>query len=236
MRYVENYEGPFAADGSRVELSQLLWELGWRDIVGGVNGVPTVQQFNEVCGRIDRKVLELYENKLDLDGDASELMVGKEKLLDYIKDVGSRQVFFEMAAVRENIKSGETMDVILGKIQKYFADLKPNCFVEADDPFVLMTETTYKPPEERTKGSLYALATRIRGLIVITFNRYITGTEEPKKDKTIYGIEKTERANLQKADNQYKGILYGVEYREDGDGLPRKNDVFYAIKRTTKGE
>lgn len=137
---------------------------------------------------------------------------------------------------REIIRSGEKLSDTLGKLERFQRDVKPNSFVEADDPFVLMTETTYKPPEERTKGSLYALATRIRGIIIITFNRYITGVESPLKDKTVYGIEKTERTNLQKADNQYKGILYGVEYREDGDGAPRENDVFYAIKRTTKGE
>lgn len=59
MQYTENYEKNFADGGDRAPINDELWEGGWREIVGGVNGYPTSAQFNEVCGRPDRKANEL---------------------------------------------------------------------------------------------------------------------------------------------------------------------------------
>lgn len=211
MYYQEDYTKSFAEEGARTSLTTLLWGLGWKDIVGGVNGVPTVQQFNEVCGRIDRKANELRSNKLDLDGDAGSLRVGDQLLINYIADVGAKEVIFEMAQTRENIKSGETLDKMLGKIQRIFADLKPNVFKEADDPFVPMTLTTYIPIERRTKGSLYGMETTERGLVITTVNRYVIGTENPTVERTIYMREGTDRTSGEYADVPHKMILYNLE-------------------------
>lgn len=210
MIYQEDYSGSFAQDGARASLTMLLWTLGWKDIVGGVNGVPTVQQFNEVCGRIDRKANELRSNKLDLDGDAGSLRVGEQLLINYIADVGAKEVIFETAQVRENIKSGETLDKMLGKIQRIFADLKPNVYKEADDPFVPMTLMTYVPVSQRTRGSLYGMETTERGLVITTANRYVIGSEDPAVNKTLYLREGTERTPGENADVPHKMILHNL--------------------------
>ncbi len=210
MYYQEDYTKSFAEEGARASLTTLLWGLGWKDIVGGVNGVPTVQQFNEVCGRIDRKANELRSNKLDLDGDAGSLHVGEQLLINYIADVGAKEVIFEMAQVRENIKSGETLDKMLGKIQRIFADLKPNAYKEADDPFVPMTWTTYVPVGQRTKGSLYGMETTERGLVITTANRYVIGTEDPTVARTLYMREGTDRTPGENADVPHKMILHNL--------------------------
>lgn len=105
MQYTENYEKNFADDGDRAPINDELWEGGWREIVGGVNGYPTSAQFNEVCGRPDRKANELKKNKIDLDGDAKDL-----------------KTTFSQASKRENIESGEKISKSLGKIAKWFSD------------------------------------------------------------------------------------------------------------------
>lgn len=104
---------------------------------------------------------------------------------------------FQSAKAREPIQSEETLSVLFGKIKKHFEDMKVNCFKEADDPFVQMTEATYIPPSERTKGSLYGFITDKRGLIIERFDRYISGTENPALERTLYGIETLERTEAE---------------------------------------
>ncbi len=41
-----NFNITFAEDGSKAEISDLEWAGGWAAIVGGINGIPTAQQFN----------------------------------------------------------------------------------------------------------------------------------------------------------------------------------------------
>ena len=113
MQYTENYEKNFADDGDRAPINDELWEGGWREIVGGVNGYPTSAQFNEVCGRPDRKANELKKNKLDSDGDAKDL-----------------KITFSQASKRENIESGEKVSESLGKIAKWYSDFKDGAWAE----------------------------------------------------------------------------------------------------------
>lgn len=134
---------------------------------------------------------------------------------------------FKAAKKREQIQSEETMSVLFGKIQKWFEDMKVNCFREADNPFVLMTLATYKVPSLRTPGSLYGLVTKQRGLIIIFFNRFVHGTENPKIENTIYGINSTERSEGIKAENSYKAIISNIVYLEDGKDIERKLYAFY---------
>lgn len=113
MEYSENYEKKFADKGTRAPISDDEWEGGWRDIVGGVNGYPTSAQFNEVCGRLDRKINEIKAKKPDADGEAKDLTVT-----------------FVEAQNRENINSGESFSTIFGKIKKWFSDLGAAAFLK----------------------------------------------------------------------------------------------------------
>ena len=235
MKYLESYEKSFASEGARAQIAYTLWALGWREIVGGVNGYPTSQQFNEVCGRIDRKANELKENKLDLDGDASRLTIDGISLVDYVADIGAKEVLFRMADVRENIKSGESMAVILGKIQRFFEDIKPYVFNGADDPFVLMRESTYIPPARRTKGSLYGLVTRSRGVIVVQYDRYVQGLEQPRQKRTLYGVETRSRATAVVAARPYIGVMRCMVTLEEGDTTAREPETLYGIIKRTQG-
>ena len=45
----------FAQNATKSSIAEDVWVLGWVEIVGGINGVPTAQQFNEVCYVIDEK-------------------------------------------------------------------------------------------------------------------------------------------------------------------------------------
>jgi len=138
---------------------------------------------------------------------------------------------FGTAGRREELQSGETLAVLFGKIKRYFADMKYHCFAEADDPFVLMTEATYKPPAKRTEGSLYGLVTKIRGLIVIQFDRYVQGLEEPRVERTLYGVETSARADAEASPYSYAGIMKCIVFLE-GDEVntaAREPEKLYAI-------
>ena len=149
------------------------------------------------------------------------------------RDSNDQRHEYELAAVfkaakeREQIQSEETLSMLFGKIRKWFEDMKVNCFKEADNPFVLMTVATYKPPSLRTTGSLYGLLTKQRGLIILFFDRFVQGTEDPRIDNTIYGIETTEQSEGIKAENPYKGIISNIVYLEDGVEVERKPYMFY---------
>lgn len=154
----------------------------------------------------------------------------KDRELDY--DLAA---VFNTAKVREEIQSEETLSVLFGKIKKYLNDLKPNVFKEADNPLVLMTEAQYKSPALRTEGSLYGLITRTRGLIILFFDRYMTGTEAPTVEQTIYGIETEERTDAERDDSPYKGIFSNIVYLKDGDTTTeRQEGILYAIEKSTK--
>lgn len=136
---------------------------------------------------------------------------------------------FKMAKTRENLKSEETLSVLFGKVQKYFADMKTNCFNEADDPFTLMTETTYIPPKKRTSGCLYGLETLIQGVIILFFDRYITGMENPTVKNTLYGVETDVQSQADIDENIYKGIFSNVVYLEKDKQMERQEGMLYCI-------
>lgn len=136
---------------------------------------------------------------------------------------------FQMAAARENLQTDETLSILFGKIKKYFADMKVNCFNEAHDPFTLMTESTYIPPKRRTPGCLYGLETLIQGVIILFFDRYITGMEDPTIESTLYGVEVAEPSEAEADENIYKGIFSNIVYLEKGQQVERKVGMLYCI-------
>ncbi len=138
---------------------------------------------------------------------------------------------FQKAAVRENLQTKETLSVLFGKIQKYFADMKVNCFIDADDPFTLMTEVTYIPPKLRTSGCLYGLETLVQGVIILFFDRYITGVESPTIENTLYGVEADASSEAETDGNIYKGIFSNIVYLERGQQVERQIGMLYCITR-----
>lgn len=100
----------------------------------------------------------------------------------------------------------------------------------AEDPFVQMTELTYKPPELRTKGTLYGLITHKRGLISKFYSRYMSGIEDPTVEKTLYGIESTERTDLELDDSPYIGIFSNIVYVKEEESVDRQADKLYIVE------
>lgn len=257
----ELYENLFASTGSREDISLADWKAGWSAIVGGINGIPTSRQFNTLQYISDLKSFLLYKAVTDLQkgggtgiriGPAEEIerleknMILFETIVDTNRIVKVHQkdavggineyelaTLFKMAERRELIKSGETLSVIFGKVLRYLADIKENCFAEADDPFVLMTEATYKPPAKRTKGSLYGLITKIRGLIIIQFDRYVQGLEEPRVERTLYGVETKARGDVEASPYSYIGVMKCIVFVDDESTDVRMPEKLYAkIKET----
>lgn len=122
----------------------------------------------------------------------------------------------------------------ISEIKKLFDKLKPFCLKDADGPFVLMTEATYKPLSERTKGCAYGLITRKRGLISVAFDRYVTGREDPAVEKTGYGIEATERAGLEMDTRPYVAVFSNVVRIEEGQEIERQPGMIYAVVKNTR--
>lgn len=257
----ELYENLFAGTGSRENISLADWKAGWSAIVGGINGIPTSRQFNTLQYISDLKSFLLYKSVTDLQksggtgiriGPAEEIerleknMILFETIADTNRIVKVHQkdavggineyelaALFKMAERRELIKSGETLSVVFGKVLRYLADIKENSFAGADDPFVLMTEATYKPPAKRTKGSLYGLITKIRGLIIIQFDRYVQGLEEPRVERTLYGVETQARGDVEASPYSYIGVMKCIVFVDDESTDARMPEKLYAkIKET----
>lgn len=254
------YESLFANTGSRETISIRDWVSGWSAIVGGVNGIPTSRQFNTLQYISDLKSLLLYQAVVSLQQagttgikigppqDLGNNMVLFETMKESNKVIkirrkdseGNEQEYdlaavFKMAESRENIKSGDSLSVLFGKVMRYLNDLKFNSFSEADDPFVLMTEATYIPPNKRTKGCIYGLITDKMGVKILFFDRYITGSEEPRVENTLYGIESDEidikDLVLQEDNGTYVAIFSNVVYIEEGQNIERKPGMIYAVKK-----
>lgn len=138
---------------------------------------------------------------------------------------------FKMAKTRENLQSAETLGVLFGKIQKFFADMKAYCFDEADDPFTLMTVATYIPPKLRTQGCLYGLETLVPGVIVLFFDRYITGMEYPTVEDTVYGIEREVPSAGETDEGIYKGIFNNIVYLEKGQQVELQEGMLYCMQK-----
>ena len=256
----ELYESLFADTGSRENISINDWKAGWPAIVGGINGIPTSRQFNTLQYINDLKNRMLYQTVVALQqagatgikiGPPQELannMILFETLKNSNRIVRVRRkdrdgneyeydlaAVFEMAEKREGIQSGETLSTLFGKIMRFLTDLKPNCFSDADDPFVQMTELNYKPPSDRTKGSLYGLITDKRGLIIEYFDRYVAGSEDPAVERTLYGIETQERTSAEEDPSPYVGILSNIVHVEEGQEVERKPFMIYSVNKQTRG-
>lgn len=181
---------------------------------------------------LDRKDTILFET---LKGTNKVTRIRERDSEDALKEYELASAF-QMAAARENIKTDETLSILFGKIQKYFYDMKEYCFDGADDPLTLMTELTYKPPAKRTKGCIYGLITTKRGLIILFFDRYITGLEDPTRQDTLYGVEVEERTVAEYDTNPYRAICSNVVYITDGQSVERKEGMIYAVPRQTRQE
>lgn len=256
----ELFESLFANTGSRETIRLRDWMDGWSAIVGGINGIPTSRQFNTLQHITDLKCLKLYHDVVALQlagavgirfGTKEELNQKNMILFEVIK--GTNRVFkihrrdsednayeydlasvFKVAEERGKLQSGDTLAGLFGQIARYLADLKVNCFTDADDPFNLMTEATYKPPSRRTKGCAYGFVTAQRGLIIIFFDRYITGMENPTVRDTLYGVEKTEQTELEADNRPYKAIFSNVVYLEEGEEITRQTGKIYAVVKETR--
>lgn len=253
------YESLFADSGNRERISISDWKAGWSAIVGGINGIPTSRQFNTLQYITDLKCFMLYRSVVALQqAGATGIRIGPPQeleknmiLFETIKGTnrivrvrwkdneGNEEAYdlasvFKLAEKRENIQSGDTLAILFGKIARYLTDLKPNCFSEADDPFNLMTEATYIPPSERTKGCGYGLVTDKRGLKIIFFDRYITGSEDPTVNRTLYGIEKTERTELEADNHPYRAVFSNVVYLQEGQEVEREEGKIYATIKSTR--
>lgn len=131
---------------------------------------------------------------------------------------------------------GSSIDDLIGMINRHLKDLKNSVYKDADDPFVLMTETTYKPPSARQKGTLYGLITKERNLIILMFSRYVQGLEDPRNEMTLYGVETSVRTENIKSDRQAKAILDNfIELPEAGGEMERTKYMIYGRVSTQKG-
>lgn len=153
----------------------------------------------------------------------------EDKIMEY--DLAAS---FEIARERKEIETDETLSILFGKIKKYFADMKNGCFKEADDPFVLMTESTYKPPAMRTEGCLYGLITKTRGIIILFFDRFVMGTENPTVDCTLYARITSEWSDAEVAPNPYKGIISNLQFIEKDETIVREDLMLYGTVKTGK--
>lgn len=221
--------------------------------VEGAGAYVTVKDFEEYQENIQKQFEDLPVVKI---GKSSELnrkdmilmetISGTEKIYRVLEtdSAGEKTIHefasvFQVPEVREKLESGDDLGTLFGKIARYFADVKPNVFQEADDPFVLMTESTYIQPQKRMKGSLYGLITKERNVLMMFLYRYVQGLEDPRKELTMYGVETKEPTlkEAEKSDGAAKAVLYNFEQLpETGDVKQRQQYTIYGKVTLAKGE
>lgn len=186
-------------------------------------GLPRVRVGPESL--LDRKDTILFET---LKGINRVTRIRERDSKDELKEY-ELAAAFRMADVRENLQTDETLGILFGKIQRFFADMKVNCFSDADDPFTIMTEATYIPSKLRTPGCLYGLETLVQGVIILFFDRYITGMENPTVENTLYGVETDVPSEAEADEKIYKGIFSNIVYLEKDQQVERKVGMLYCI-------
>lgn len=179
---------------------------------------------------LDRKDTILFETLKD----TNKITRIRERNSDDKKLEYELAASFKIAEKREEIQTDESLSTLFGKIKRYFADMKNGCFKEADDPFVLMTEATYKPPAMRTEGSLYGLITKTRGLIILFFDRFVMGTEDPTVDCTLYARTTSQQSDVEVAENPYKGIISNLQFIEEDVEVAREDLMLYGTVKTSR--
>lgn len=142
---------------------------------------------------------------------------------------------FKTAGQREKLQNREAVSILFGKIERWLEDMRPGCFKEADDPFTLMTESTYKTPAKRLRGNLYGLITKVRGLIVFQIDRYVQGLENPRIEHTLYGVATSARADVESAPNPYAGVLNCIIFLDGSStGTVRDPEKLYGTIKTKR--
>lgn len=71
-----NFNVAFAENGQKSDISEDKWLQGWVEIVGGINGVPTAQQFNQFGYVFDKKANIAYAKAVEA---ASDLTTKADK-------------------------------------------------------------------------------------------------------------------------------------------------------------
>lgn len=203
---------------------------------------------------------ETYKSKLQEQiGNLPTVRIGAESLLDrnnvillrtilgnridkiLERDAAGQRKDYLLASVfttpekRSALVSGDTIDDLMGKINRYLLDLKPVAYKDGDDPFVLMTETTYKPPSARQKGSLYGMVTKLRNMIILFCSRYVQGLEDPRQAMTIYGVETSLQTENTKSDSPAKAILDNFVQLPETGQIQREQYMLYGRITKQKG-
>ncbi len=152
-------------------------------------------------------------------------------------------------------ESGDTLEVILGKIEKYLYDLKELAFTGEVSfgnlseslqnqlltycPFVVMYQDI--PIYERKRDKIYLLVTDARGVTYNYCNSYIFMEEEllpeEREEMVLYGKETEECSNLELEERLM--IMRMLNYvvlnaREKAEDEVREHDTFYFFETEEK--
>lgn len=55
-----DYTRAFAQDGQKTDIDDATYKGGWFNVVGGLNGIPTVQQFNTIMNEMEGKTNDTH--------------------------------------------------------------------------------------------------------------------------------------------------------------------------------
>lgn len=111
--------GDAAEEKEQTLIEQLLASQG--KIQTGLNN--EIEERTKLLNEQNEKINKINTDKIDKTGNA-----------------GSTTVEFEESGIRENVETGETMAIIIGKIAKWFKDLKSGAFAEVANDLVTTVE------------------------------------------------------------------------------------------------
>lgn len=78
-------------------------------------------------------------------------------------------------------------------------------------------------------------ATKVRGLIVFEIDRYVQGLENPRVERTMYGVTTSARADVEPSPNPYAGVLNCIIFLDGSStGAAREPEKLYGTIKTKK--
>lgn len=178
------------------------------------------------------KISEAYRRKIDgaeqtanmvktISESATDVQYPSAKAVwNSVKGLATNVQAFTQAGTRDEIKSGETISVIFGKIKKWLADLKAVAF-----------SGSYNDLSNRPEIGNGTITITQNGAAKGSFTTNQTGntTIDLSDENTTYGIGNASTAGLVKSDSS------NVEIRNDGKMIARRADLADYAKYGVRG-
>ena len=178
---------------------------------GAAGGVATLDSTGKVP---DTQIPDIPAGKVT--EDASHRFATDVEKEKWNTDISELTPTFPQASTRANLTSGEKLKISLGKIMKWFADLKPHAFA---DPVNNLTGTDAAYPLAAPQGKI--LDGKITSLIQNTItksmlsNQQVNSTDKVPTSALVYAMSQQITQLITNLNSKIKVVYEEIKYVQD---------------------